>query len=1190
MSLDSQQVHERLREAARRLRWSRCARHAMSGIAVALALLAVLLPADSWFHFGTAARWLAFGLVLAPLLIGAVFCFLAARPSLSDASIARRIETAAADSHNTLISAVQFDRELPLNSSFRKAIFEEMSDPFPQVDWSRVLDLKLLGRLALGLGAAVAVLSLFAALRPLYFANSAARILLPGSDIAPLTHTQIATLTPGNAILVHGSSLRVEARLAGQLPSSVWLHSREPGSSWQKTLMDHEIGSQRFTCEWREMREPLDYRVEAGDALSPLYRITVRPPTAIIHRKAEIEPPAYTRLGKETRREFAALQAILPGTRVALALEFNHSLAELRCGPGMTVAKSSPSLWNLTGIIQASTALRLDYRDIDGIANSDTLQIAAASDEPPRITITAPPEGKEIYATKDDALSITFNATDNFGLESVALYRTTDEKQEAELITDWKSAQGKKAFAATLKVPLGKYAKEDRVTLALVARDQNNVSGPGVTWSRPLVITLRTADQVQEKETNASKKTLGDFDTLIKLQTTNLEQTQAALAAKPNSAATLTPLLDRQSQIADAGRALAASTESVAPEARVNLEALLAKEMPAAILALRNAATATDGLPRIAALGQAVVLETAILTRLKGSLKAAENDAVKSKIADLIAGVEELLRSQRELHKRTGAATPPDANALADQQDALAEKTTSVRKSLEKASQDGAVGDQDFRARIAKAAGMFTETALYEQMLSASEQLQKQAFPAAATLQENVIANLAKIVELLNQWQLAQAQREAQSMKEAAREMADKLDKLAQIQREVVQKSKEIARRADMRPEDVATAQEMKKGKDLMTEVVEAMLTDAHVFPDMNPSNELRGELTQIYEDVIQADKTDAAEGKLKPSEVAVQKEDSLLQGIEQAKKVAEDLEMWLPNKNDTTKWLDENFDKTELPPIPNLPLPDAFEDLVGDLLQEQESISDEVQDAASNQALAQAQQGWEVADGPMPGFSAQGKSGNTRPNRNEQTGRSSGGREGMSNGEMVGETASNLEGSTPKTRRTNDPMQQGHINDDGGIQEARATGGGKAGGFSDRNGMDGNAPLRASNAPRMAAADALAVKQALLAEKTSKTYGQASLLFLRTKGLDQAARLMDQSQTALKENRMEDFRALHQKIVAELNEVKGGILPGNVVRLGTGDTSRLTDKQLLGGDEGQAPAAYQKAVADYYRSLQESK
>ncbi|MCX6967827.1 MAG: hypothetical protein NTZ46_08640 [Verrucomicrobia bacterium] len=1190
MPLDPQHVHERLREAARRFRWSRCTRYLLSGSALGLALLTALLLADAQFHFGSATRWVAFLLVISPFLAGIALTIRAALPSISEASIARRIETAADGSRNTLISAVQFDRELAPNSGFRTALFQEMNDPFPQVDWSRVFDFELLKRLAIGLGTVVLLMGTFAAIRPLYFVNSAARILLPGRAIAPLTRTQIASLTPGSTRVINGRDLLVSVRLAGQIPKGVWLLSREPGGNWQKVLMDHEIGSPEFTCAWKEVREPFAYRIEAGDALSPVYEIAVRPRTAIVARTASIEPPAYTRLGKETRREFAALQGLLPGSNVSLALTFNAPLQELRCNSGMTAQKTSDTTWNVSGVVKGNISLRVDYRDTDDITDSETLQIATTPDEPPRIAVTAPPEGKEIFATRDDLLSITYSATDNYGLESVALYRTTDETQEAELIQVWNKIAGKKSFSATLKVPLAKYAKDDRVTLALVAKDQNDVSGPGVTWSRPIIVTLRSQNEVKEQEESAAKKAMNSFEALIKLQATNLERTQAALGTinEPATKSQLPPLLERQSQIAEMSRALAASTEAIAPEARTNLQALVAKEMPEAILALRAAVTGADATRQTAALAQAIPLEAAILARLQGTLKTAENDAAKGKIQDLISGVEELLRNQRELYRDTNKANGPDAKALAERQDALSEKSVRVRKGLEKAAQDGSIGDQDFRNRLTKVAAMFGEMAIYEQMLSASEQLLNRAFPAAATIQKEVIDNLAKLVELLNQWQLAAAQREADSMKKVAKAMVDKLEKLAQIQREVVEKSKEIARKADMRPEDVATADEMKKGKDLMAEVVEQMLTDAHVFPDMKPSNELRGELTQIYEDVIQADKADAAAGNLTAKEVAVQKEDSLLQAIEQAKKVAEDLEMWLPNKLDTAKFLMENFDKTEMPEIPNLPLPDAFEDLVGDLLQEQEGLAEKAQDAASNQALAMAQQGWSVADGPMPGFSAQGKSGNTRPNHNEQMGRSSGGREGMSNGEMVGDTASNLQGDTPETRRSNDPMQQGQVKDDGGIQEARATGGGKAGGFSDRNGMDGNAPLRASNAPRMAASDALAVQQALLAEKTSKTYSQASLLYLRAKGLPGVARLMDQSQAALKEGRMDDFRNLHQKIVTQLNEAKGNILPGDVVSLTTGDTARAQDKQLLGGDEGQAPPAYKKAVADYYRALQE--
>jgi hypothetical protein len=1213
MALSVQTVHQRLAATATRYRRLRCLRHLLSGTAVALAFLTLLLLADSLVHFGSMSRWVSFGFVVVPFLAGVALSVASSLPKISEASIARRIESACENSRNTLISAVQFDRELPADSSFRKALFEEMRDPFPAVDWARVFDFKLFKQIGIALGVVLAVMGLFATIRPLCFANSAARILLPGKSIAPLTRTQIRSLTPGDTRVIHGAALAVKLDLGGEIPKGAWIFTREPGGSWEKSLMDHEVGTGNFTCAWKEIRQSFAYRIEAGDAVSPVYQVSVRPRTAIATRLAKIEPPAYTHLPPETRRDFASLQGIIPGSRVEFTLGFNNPVSELRCNGALRASPmkasgkgddkgdspavaGSPLQWQASGVIKETSALRLDYRDSDGIEDSETLLVTTTPDEAPRIAITSPAEGKELFATKSDTLSITFAATDNFGLESVALYRTSDEKQEAELISSWKEAAGNKSFSTMTKGPLAKYAKNDRVTLALVAKDQNNVTGPGVTWSRPIVVTIRSQDQVDAKENSAAKQALGDFEALVKLQALNLEETRKAIDAireaissgkTPDLKPAAQPLLDRESQVADNAHLLALSTDSIAPETRTNLQGLGAKEIPAAILALRNALPAQP-VAGLAELGNAMQLEAAILARLQGALKSVENESAKAKIQETISGIEELLRSQRDLYRDTQHAQASDAKPLADRQDALAEKAVAVRKNLEKAAQDGSIGDQDFRNRLGKIVAMFNEMKIYEQMLAASEKLENKAFPAALEIQKTLINNLAKMAELLNQWQMAEAQKQAEVLAETAKEMAKNLDKLAQIQREIVEKSKEIARKSDVRPEDIATAEEMQKSKDLMKEVVEQMLTDAHAFPEMKPSNELRGELTQVYEDVIQADKAEAAAGTLEAKEVAVQKEDGLLQAIEHAKKVAEDLEMWLPNKNDTTKWLDENFDKTEMPDIPNLPLPDAFEDLVGDLLQEQQGLAEKAQDAASNQALAQAQQGWEVGDGPMPGFSAQGKSGNTPPNHNEQMGRSSGGREGMSSGEMVGDTASTLKGDTPDTRRTNDPMQQGHVNDNGGIQEARATGGGKAGGFSDRNGMDGNAPLRPSNAPRMAANDALAVQQALLAEKTAKTYGQANLLYLRAKGLPEVALLMDQSQAALKEGRYDDFRNLHQRIVGRLTEVKGGIVPGNVVSISSGRASAAQDKQLLGGDEGQAPPAYQKAVADYYRAIQE--
>ena len=84
---------------------------------------------------------------------------------------------------------------------------------------------------------------------------------------------------------------------------------------------------------------------------------------------------------------------------------------------------------------------------------------------------------------------------------------------------------------------------------------------------------------------------------------------------------------------------------------RNELRALTQREMQAAIITLRNASTLAAE-SRAKFLGQAV---TARKTHSRQAARrapvAAEEDNKKNQIADLVSGVEELLKRQRELHK-----------------------------------------------------------------------------------------------------------------------------------------------------------------------------------------------------------------------------------------------------------------------------------------------------------------------------------------------------------------------------------------------------------------------------------------------------------------------------------------------------------------------------------------------------------
>jgi hypothetical protein len=524
---------------------------------------------------------------------------------------------------------------------------------------------------------------------------------------------------------------------------------------------------------------------------------------------------------------------------------------------------------------------------------------------------------------------------------------------------------------------------------------------------------------------------------------------------------------------------------------------------------------------------------------------------------------------------------------MAADQDALADESRVVRQALADGALNTSLGDAAFRGNLTKAAGLMGEAKIYEQMIRSAEQMEKESCPEAAGICKQVLVDLARVLELLNTSQRTNAGEQAESMKEAAVELQEKLDALVEQQRAVVEKSRELASKDEFNPEDVARAKELAAEKAAIEKLIEQMLTDAHAFPDLRPMNELREELTKIYEDVIQQDTEQAAAGELKPSEIAVQKEEGLLEALENAAETVADMEMWLPDKNETTKWLMENFDLTEMPEIPNVPLADSFTDLVGELLQKQEGLDEQVQDAASNNAFAvNPANGWDVMDGPMPGFNAQGRSGNEAPNKNEQTGRSSGGREGMSSGEMVNQRADRLEGSSIDARRTNDPLQKGQVQDDGPPADAKATGGGKAGGASQRAGMTGEAPLRAVNAPDQMLNDALAAEQALLAQETAKSYATARLFYLQTGPMPEVARLMDESREALKSGRMADYEALHRRIVAGLRELGEGAATGDVTVFAGAGSRFVGEKRLPGGAEVAVPTGFQQSVDDYYRAL----
>jgi hypothetical protein len=114
------------------------------------------------------------------------------------------------------------------------------------------------------------------------------------------------------------------------------------------------------------------------------------------------------------------------------------------------------------------------------------------------------------------------------------------------------------------------------------------------------------------------------------------------------------------------------------------------------------------------------------------------------------------------------------------------------------------------------------------------------------------------------------------------------------------------------------------------------------------------------------------------------------------------------------------------------MPLPEALEDMVGDLLQEADEFDQEADDITSAWGDNLDQAGWGVADGPISTFSAKGKTGNDLPNSMELSGRAGDGRRGKSSGQMVGDTARALAGRKTPARVGAERYEPGQLKQEG--------------------------------------------------------------------------------------------------------------------------------------------------------------
>ena len=179
-------------------------------------------------------------------------------------------------------------------------------------------------------------------------------------------------------------------------------------------------------------------------------------------------------------------------------------------------------------------------------------------------------------------------------------------------------------------------------------------------------------------------------------------------------------------------------------------------------------------------------------------------------------------------------------------------------------------------------------------------------------------------------------------------------------------------------------------------------------------------------------------------------------------------IEKWLPDTPDRERWSQEEPLTDDMKEAPMAELPKEMEDIVGKLMEDEEDLFNEMEDASSSWADSLDKgAGWDAMDGPISNNSARGVTGNRLPNTSEIAGRSGEGRQGKSSGEFVGDTAVGKGGRNTPSRLTPDAFVKGQVKDYSKDAVGGATGGGKESGGGGRGAARACAqPCRARHGP----------------------------------------------------------------------------------------------------------------------------
>ena len=408
------------------------------GVSILLASVLAASVVASWLlvrsNFSDAAiLGLQIGLGLLILLLVTKFIILPLLRRPDQLQVARFIEERHPELRNRLSTAIEVSQpSSTADPQIKRLIQQDASNKMYGIQLPRLLhrERSLFSLLTI-LTTGIIFVALFLG-GPHAFRFSLGKLLSWNSDDQPSLYS--IAVTPGNAKVVRHADVEVRALLAGFDSDSVKLAAKyENQPSWEEVQMHPDPQGGGFVFRFFDVRENIDYFVEADGIRSDSFALQVSEVPAVEKLRIELEFPRRTGLENRIQQDEGDIRALV-GTLAHLRVETDQPVRagsiKLEEGGEIDLRLVSPLVLEGSLKIERDDFYRIQLQNLEDVWSpaTDEYLIEAQIDQSPHITFTRP--GRDKKVTNLEEVFVEIKAEDDYGLSRLNLNYSVNGDEE----------------------------------------------------------------------------------------------------------------------------------------------------------------------------------------------------------------------------------------------------------------------------------------------------------------------------------------------------------------------------------------------------------------------------------------------------------------------------------------------------------------------------------------------------------------------------------------------------------------------------------------------------------------------------------------------------------------------------------------------------------------------------------------